>query len=177
MNGVRTDGMIVTRLKRALTLAAAGCLLAGCAGGGKSAGGGAASTADAAVKPDARYKVVADQADFFHNSVMQVGGADEKLRRDTRVTLLKRYGGYAQITANGSTGYVASDAIAPLNASDLAAEEAATRAQQAPPDALAPANGPGGAYSIPPEATHDTVLPVPDAGPVVRPTPNPMFRY
>ena len=183
MNGANTGRLrTVRRAHRALLLTAAGGLLAmlatGCAGGGKSGGdAGPASAVDASVKPEQRYKVLADEVDFFHNSVLQPGGADEKLKRDTRVTLIKHYGGYAQIQANGTTGYVASNEVGPLSAADLAAEEAVARAQQAPAGALAPVSGPGSTYSIPPEATRETVLPVPDSSPAGKPTPNPMFRY
>ncbi len=176
-----TGLLIASDVGPLLAITAAGCLLAvvvtGCMHGG-TGNGPAASTESAPVKPEARYRVVVPEADLFHNSVLQPSGADEKIKQDTRVTLVKRYGGYAQITTGSSTGYVAMSDIAPLSASDIAAEEAATRAQQAPPNALAPLTpGPGGTYSIPPEATRETVLPVPDASPAAKPTPNEMFRY
>lgn len=171
-----------------VSMAAAGCglalaaAMAGCAaGGGKTADGAqAAPSAEvgAPVKPQFRYRVVEDQADFFRISPQQPGGADQHLKKDLRITLVKRYGGYSQVEANGTTGYVASDQIAQISAQEAAAEDAAELARQAPPNALAPTlDGPGGAYSIPPEATRDTVLPVPDANATPKPTPNPMFRY
>ena len=157
--------------------------LTGCKGGGASDGNGAnaVATADANVlaKPEFRYRVASETTDFFYISPLQAGGANEKLKKDTRVTLLKRYGGYAQIkTMGGITGYVAGDEIVQLSAQESAAEDAARQAALAPPSALAPIpSGPGGNYSIPPEATRDTVLPVPDASPTPKSTPNPMFRY
>ncbi len=171
-----------------LSVAAVGGLLlasglAGCKGGGKSADGGtnpaAVADVDAPAKPEFRYKVTAETTDFFYIGPLQAGGANEKLKKDTRITLLKRYGGYSQIkTAGGISGYVPSDEIAQISAQESAAEDAERQARLAPPSTLAPlTSGPGGTYSIPPEATRDTVLPVPDASPTPKGTPNPMFRY
>ena len=178
---------------RFLALLVAGVLwvagMAGCLGGGKSAGGGAAAGSsatdapDAPVKPALRYKVVVDQTDFFRISPQQPAGPDDHLKKDTRVTFLKRYGGYTQVrTAGGIPGYVPSEDVAQISAQEVAQEDAALLARQAPPAALAPiTSGPGGTYSIPPEATRDTVLPVQDTAPTdgaaAKPTPNPMFRY
>ncbi len=170
--------------KRLLLLAGAGCLLAtgatGCLRGGKTAGGdheATAATADvnAPVKPEFRYKVAADTTDFFHISPQQPGGADEHLKKDVRLTLVKRYGGYSEVkTMGGVTGYVPSDEITQLSPQEVSQEDAALLAKQAPPALLGPIpGGPGAAYAIPPQATRETVLPVPDA----TPTPNPMFRY
>ena len=172
-----------------LSVVVAGCLLlasglAGCKGGGKAADSGAnaaAATADvdAVIKPEFRYKVIASATAFYHVSPLQAGGVDEMIKKDTRITLLKRYGGYSQIkTVGGISGYVASDEITQISAQESAAEDAERQARLAPPSALAPmTSGPGGNYSIPPEATRDTVLPVPDASPTPKGTPNPMFRY
>ena len=167
----------------ALTLAVAG----GCASAGKPADGGghakapaaATSDANAPVKPELRYKVVEDDTNFYRTSVQQPGGPDDHLKKDTRLTFVKRYGGFSQVqTRGGLTGYVPSSGIAPLSAKEVADEDAATLAQQAPPNALAPmTSGPGSTYSIPPEATRETALPVPDANATPKPTPNPMFRY
>ncbi len=159
-----------------LALAVAGCA----AGGGKPADGapGTAAADTTTVKPQFRYRVVADGANFYHISPQQPGGADEHLKKDMRITFVKRYGGYSEVLANGTQGYVASDDIIQISAQESAAEDAATLARQAPPNALAPTtDGPGGAYAIPPEATRETVLPVPDANPTPKPTPNSMFRY
>ncbi len=171
--------------KNFLPLAAAGYLLAtgltGCLhGGGKTADGpgSSAATADvnAPVKPEFRYKVAAETTDFFLISPQQAAGPDDHLKKDARVTLVKRYGGYSQIkTAGGLTGYVPSDEITRLSPQEISQEDAALLAKQAPAAALGPIpGGPGAAYSIPSEATRETVLPVPDAP---TPTPNPMFRY
>ncbi len=172
--------------KRLLPLAGAGCLLAtgvvGCLRGGKTADSGtAAATADvnAPVKPEFRYKVTAETTDFFHISPQQPGGADEHLKKDARITFVKRYGGYSEIrTAGGTTGYVPSEEITRLSPQEISQEDAALLAKQAPPSLLGPVpGGPGAAYSIPPEATRETVLPVADAASTPKPTPNPMFRY
>ena len=151
--GVRpgTDGTGIATMRPMknvkVWIAAAGCGLAlaaalgGCAAGGAKAADGAAASANAEVgapvKPQLRYKVVEDQADFFHLGPQQPGGADEHLKKDTRITLVKRYGGYSQVEAHGTTGYVASDQIAQISAQESAAEDAATLAQQAPPNAVA----------------------------------------
>ena len=177
-------------------IAAVGCALtlavaAGCARGGKTADGGGSATTkapggtagdvNAPVKPELRYKVVADDTAFYRLSVQQPGGPDDHLKKDTRLTLVKRYGGFAQVqTRGGLTGYVPSSGIAPLSSKEVADEDAATLAAQAPPNALAPlTSGPGSTYSIPPEATRDTALPVsdPNGAPTPKPTPNSMFRY
>lgn len=164
------------------TLGLAGCLHGG--GGGKTAASPAAAApapagVDAPVKPEFRYKVAADQTDFFHVSPQQPSGADEHLKKDVRITLVKRYGGYSEIkTAGGITGYVPSDEITRLSTQEVAQEDAALLAKQAPPAALGPVpGGPGAAYSIPPEATRESVLPVADPVSTPKPTPNPMFRY
>lgn len=160
-----------------LATAATGCLRGGSGKKADNAGPAAAATAnaDAPVKPEFRYKVVAETTDFFHISPQQPGGADEHLKKETRVTLVKRFGGYSEIkTAGGITGYVPSDEITRLSAPEVAQEDAALLAKQAPAGLLGPVpGGPGAVYSIPSQATRDTVLPVPDA----TPTPNPMFRY
>ncbi len=184
--------VIVGFAKRFLPLAGAGCLLAtgmaGCLHGGKTAGGNGSSSsaapapaadANVPVKPEFRYKVAAETTDFFHISPQQPGGADEKLKKDTRVTFVKRYGGYSEIkTAGGVTGYVPSEEITRLSPQEISQEDAALLAKQAPPALLGPVpGGPGGTYSIPPEATRETVLPVADPAATPKPTPNPMFRY
>ena len=127
-------------------------MAAGCVRGGGSNGGSAASatndaaTADAPVKPEFRYKVTqGDGANFYRISPQQPSGPDEVIKKDTRVTLLKRYGGFSQVQVpNFGPGYIASENITRLSAQEVAEEDAALLAKQAPPAMLAPTDGTGG---------------------------------
>jgi hypothetical protein len=180
---------IVSVLQKWVRPTAAGavvCLLAatllGC-----SSGGGKAAKADstpAANTPDSdRYRVTADTTSFFLYGPQQANGADDTLKKDTEVTMVKRGSGYSRVTTpDGKTGYVATEDLGKLSAQEIAEENAAQQ-QAVQADALRRMGGtggtgvPGGTYTIPPEAGNDERLPVADTSPTPKPTPTPPFRF
>lgn len=119
------------------------------------------------------YRVNAETTSFFKNGPQQPSGPDLALKKDTRVSMLKRNFGYSQVrTADNQVGYVGTADLTPLSAEELAAD----KAQQAA--ALKPVRGHNpaivGEYTIPPEAGSGERLPEPEP----KPTPNPaMFHY
>ena len=63
------------------------------------------------------YRVTAYRTPFFLYGPAQATGADFVLMKDQNVTLIKRSYGYSQImTADGQSGYVATDDIGPAPA-------------------------------------------------------------
>ena len=143
----------------------------------------------APVKPENRYKVVADPtAAFFRYSPQQAAGADQRIPKETRVELLSRLAGYSKVKLPvGTIGYMDSADLSHLSPKEIADEDALVAAQQAAATALAAsadgtglnnANiGNGGDYRPPSEAGRSEPLPAVD--PTASPTPPPstMFRY
>ena len=179
-------------MRRTLTICVAAGMLAGCATkDGKPAAaakpGVDASEVidpDALAKPEARYKVTADQAPFFRFSPQQAAGADQQLKKDTRVTLVSRVAGFSkiQLLPAGQFGYVDSSDIIHLSPKEISDEDALYAAQHAPPAALntpmTDANiGNGGNYNPPPEAGRAQPLPVADPAGSPTPPPASIFRY
>ena len=164
-------------------LAAVGLLAAGCSGGGSGKGAAdAGPDASAPVKPENRYKVIADTASFFRFSPQQPGGADLQVKKETRVTLINRFAGYRKVKLPaGDIGYVDGSEVAQLSPKEIADEDALAAARLAPPTALGPLNnaniGNGGNYNPPPEAGRAEPLPVADPNPTASPPPPAMFRY
>ena len=163
-------------------------------GGGCTHGTGAASAnaapganANGPVKNADRYKVTAATTSFFHYGPQQLNGSDLELKKETRITMVSRGHGYSQIRlADGQTGYVGTEDIAPLSAEDIAAEEAqlaAAAAAAAPPGALSGPMTNGGTYNsgppvaIPPEAGRSESLPTNDPNSTPTPPPATIFRY
>jgi len=63
------------------------------------------------------YWVTASRTPFYHYGPAQATGADFMLMKGQNVTLVKRSYGYSQITtADGQSGYVATDDIGPAPA-------------------------------------------------------------
>ena len=169
-----------------LALAAVG---AGCLHGGAAAANNSnpAAAPGGPVKNSDRYKVTADTAPFFHYGPQQLNGSDLDLKKETRITMVSHGRGYSQIRlADGQTGYVGTEDIAPLDANEIAAEDAqlaaAAAAAAAPPGAMSgPASG--GTYNsgprveIPPEAGRSESLPTHDPSATPTPPPATIFRY
>ena len=180
----------------------------GCKGGDDSTA--AAKTSAAALSlsvdpitavPDKdRYKVAADTTGFFRYSPLQASGSDMDLKKNARLTMLKRGRGFSQVkTADGQIGYVGTDDIAPLPPNEIAQEDAATLAaaqaaaggQLAAPTTTATTvsnpstaarNGkktgaPMSSYHIPSSADADVRLPEPDTKPKPTPSPSPAVNF
>jgi hypothetical protein len=155
----------------AMVLAAAGCQ----AGGKKTAN---APAANANAPASDRYKVTADTTAFYLYGPQQPSGPDQTLKKNDKLTMLKRSYGFSRVKApDGQTGYVGTEDIAPLTPEEIADEDAAL--QQVPmPDAETQKRmGAMGGYTIPPEAGNDERLPVADPSPSPKPTLNAPFRY
>jgi hypothetical protein len=158
-------------------LAAGLCALAlagtGCSGDKEAANPPAAANAPASD----RYKVTAETADFYLYGPQQPNGPTLTLKKDTRLTMVKRAYGYSRVnTPDGQTGYIGTEEIAPLSPEELADEAAAM--QQVPSAETLKRMGPmEGGYTIPPEAGNDERLPVPDASPSPKPTLTQPFHY
>ena len=148
-----------------------------------------------AVPDKDRYKVTADTTGFFRYSPLQAAGSDFDLKKNARLTMVKRGRGFSQIkTEDNQIGYVGTEDIAQLAPNEIAQEDAATlQAAQAAAGAqlsgpLTPAansNAPvttrtgkkssavESSYTIPSAADINTRLPEPDAKPKATPTPSP----
>ena len=195
-------------MKRSLAAAALTLLAAGGCKRGSSASAttpnAAALTAAAGVSTDPiravpdkdRYKVTADTTGVFRYSPLQASGSDFDLKKNARVTMIRRGRGFSQIkTEDGQTGYVGTEDIAPLAPGEIAQEDAATlqAAQAAAGAQLAAAGGPSNApvttlngkkssavqrtYTIPSAADADTRLPDADARPRATPSPSPVPNF
>ncbi len=154
-----------------------------------------ASTDPITAVPDKdRYKVTADTTGFFRYSPLQAAGSDFDLKKNARLTMLKRGRGFSQVkTANNETGYVGTEDIAQLPPNEIAQEDAATlQAAEAAAGAqstslpLAAAGttlattrnvkktgAPMSSYHIPSDADANVRLPEPDVKPKGTPTPSP----
>ncbi len=157
----------------------------------------AAGTAPITAVPDKdRYKVTAETTGVFRYSPLQAAGSDFDLKKDARLTMVKRGRGFCQIkTADGQTGYVGTEDIAPLAPNEIAQEDAATlQAAQAAagaqltamtPASNAPVTTRSGkkssavesSYTIPSAADINTRLPEPDARPKATPSPSPAVNF
>ena len=170
-------------------LTAAG--LAGCKNGGTASATTAANNAaplpaDGSVPNADRWKVKADTTPFYHYGPQQLNGSDQDLKKDTRITMLERSRGYSRVRLpSNEVGYVGTEDITPLDANEIAAEDAqklAATAAAAPPGALTgpmgstPAAG-GPRYTIPAEAGRSESLPTADPNPTPKPPPPAIFRY
>ena len=134
------------------------------------------------------YRVRAATTAFYHVSPLQAAGADEQLKKDTEITMLQSSRAFSRIiTAQGETGYVATEDIGPLNAQEIAAANAGSIQAQLESQRQVAARSMGGdGYTIPPEAGSQEKLPEPDARPVgpkvntrpdASPTPDPLFHH
>ena len=186
-----------------ILLAASGCKrgpeTASTATTNPSAAATVAGTGDPirAVPDKDRYKVTADTTGFFRYSPLQAAGSDSDLKKNARLTMIKRGRGFSQIkTEDGQTGYVGTEDIAPLAPSEIAQEDAATlQAAQAAAGAQAGAMTPASnnvpvttrsgkkssavesSYTIPSAADANTRLPEPDAKPKATPSPSPSVNF
>ena len=71
------------------------------------------------------YAVSAEQAAFYHYGPQQGNGPDQKLRRDTLLTIIQPSFGYYKVQLiTGEQGYVASEDIHPASAALVAAATA-----------------------------------------------------
>ena len=81
------------------------------------AGLSACSTPTGPLPDTDRYWITAARTPFYHYGPAQATGADFVLMKGQNVTLMKRSFGYSQITtADGQSGYVATDDIGPAPA-------------------------------------------------------------
>ena len=146
-----------------------------------------------AVPDKDRYKVTADTTGFFRYSPLQAAGSDFDLKKNARLTMVRRGRGFSQVkTTDNQIGYVGTDDIAQLPPNEIAQEDAATLqaaqaaagAQSSMPLAAAgttsatTSNGkktgaPMSSYHIPSDADANVRLPEPDARPKATPTPSP----
>lgn len=183
-------GKIFRKTGAALAVAAAVVALVGCQTGSKPASNeDLTRDLSAPVKPENRYKVAAEPtAGFFRASPQQPGGADEQVKKDTRVELIRRLAGYSRVKLPaGTIGYMDSADLTHLSPKEIADEDALAAAQQAAALALsAPAdptglnnanNGNGGNYRPPAEAGRTEPLPAVDPATIATPPPATMFRY
>ena len=151
------------------------CCGAGCQSGAKK-GANPPATAKANAPASDRCKVTADTTPFYLYGPQEANGPDDVLKKDTKLTLIKRSYGYSRVTTpNGQTGYVGTEDIGPLDAQDLADENAAL--QLMPADVQKRMGPMPGGYTIPPEAGNDERLPVADSAPTPKPTPTPPFHF
>ena len=165
----------------ALVAAAAGCK-SGPATAAKPPAANVPAEPIKAVPDKDRYKVTADTTGFFRYSPLEVAGSDFDLKKNARLTMLKRGRGFSQIkTADNQIGYVGTEDIAPLAPGEIAQEDAATlQAAEAAagaqsssviaPSADVPLTTVSGKKSaavveIPSDAGRNERLPVPDATP------------
>ena len=156
---------------------AALCLLVGiglgCQSGAKK---GANPPAAANAPASDRYKVTAATSNFYLYGPQEPNGPDSVLKKDSKLTLIKREFGYSRVkTSDGQTGYVGTEDIGPLSPEDIADENAAV--QLMPADVQKRLGPMPGGYTIPPEAGNDERLPVADSSPTPKPTPPPPFHY
>ena len=182
---------MVRLMGAACLLTAAG--LAGCKGGSAASATTAANNAaplptDGSVPSADRWKVKADTTPFYHYGPQQLNGSDQDLKKETRITMLTRSGGYSRVRLpSNEVGYVGTEDITPLDANEIAAEDAqklAAAAAAAPPGALTspmgstvtPAAG-GPRYTIPAEAGRSESLPTADPNPTPKTPPPSIFRY
>ncbi len=97
-----------------LVLLAIVCLGSGCQSGEKK---GAKPPAAAAAPGSDRYKVTADTTNFYSYGPQEPNGPDSVLKKDTKLTLIKREFGYSRVkTPDNQTGYVGTEDIGPLSA-------------------------------------------------------------
>ncbi len=179
----------MVRLLGAVSLLAvaglSGCRSGGAAGATTAANNAAPLPADGAVPSADRWKVRADTTPFYHYGPQQLNGSDQDLKKDTRITMLERSRGYSRVRLpSNEIGYVGTEDVIPLDANEIAAEDAqklAAAAALAPPGALTspmgtvtPAAG-GPRYTIPAEAGRSESLPTRDPNPT--PPPPTIFRY
>ena len=147
-----------------------------------------------AVPDKDRYKVMADTTGLFRYSPLQASGADTDLKKNARLTMLKRGRGFSQVrTTDDQIGYVGTEDIVQLSPAEIAQEDAATiqAAEAAAGVQLAgPLPTPGAgttpsrgkktgplntapAITIPSDAGRNERLPEADA----RPTPTPGVNF
>lgn len=188
-------------------LAAGGCKRGGdatTAASARPAATGTVTTAEnsdpiTAVPDKDRYKVTADTTGFFKYSPLQAAGSDFELKKNQRLTMIKRGRGFSQVkTEDNQTGYVGTEDIAQLAPNEIAQEDAATlQAAQAAagaqlagplptnPNSNAPVTTRNGkkssavesSYTIPAAADINTRLPEPDAKPRATPSPTPVPNF
>lgn len=156
------------------TAAVVGCKNAGDADGATATSN--APAANGATPIGDLWRVTADSTSFYRFGPQQPSGPDLALKKDTRVTMLKRSFGYSQVqTADKQVGYVGTSDLQPLSAEELKSEQAAQAAAAGPkhdPNRRSPAIV--GEYTIPAGAGSAEKLPEPEN----KPPPNPaMFRY
>ena len=171
----------------AVLAAGGGCLRQG-ATTATAANNAAPLPTNGAVSAADRWKVTADTTSFFRYGPQQLNGSDLELKKETRITMVKRGHGYSQIRmADNQTGYVGTEDITPLSAQEIAAEDAQkVAAAQAAAALLSPVPGQGGGggtynsgprVSIPSEAGRSESLPTNDPGVTPTPPPPTIFRY
>ena len=198
MNGRTSTGLhasgwrvVGAALLLAVVAASGGCLHKGATTAANAANNAAPLPVSGTVSNADRYKVTADTTSFFRYGPQQLNGSDLDLKKEARITMVKRGRGYSQIRmADGQVGYVGTEDIAPLSAQEIAAEDAAkiAAAQNAAAAAAAlagPGPGAGGGPSynsgppvtIPPEAGRSESLPTHDPGAAATPPPSTIFRY
>ena len=84
-------------------------LMSGCGTTAPSAGSPQAGSVG-----QARYIVTADSTSFYKIGPAQANGPDLRLKKDEIVTMVERHYGYSRVTdADGDTGYVPTEDIAP----------------------------------------------------------------
>ena len=181
----------------ALVVATAGCKVGANTSSNPPAAAPIVSNEPITAVPDKdRYKVIADTTGFFHYSPLQASGSDFDLKKDARLTMIKRGRGFSEVkTADKDVGYVGTEDIAPLAPAELAQEDAATmQAAQAAAGAqlaaagltnTAPVTAPNGkktgtpmsSYKIPSAADADVRLPEPDVKRKPTPSPSPGVNF
>jgi hypothetical protein len=139
-----------------------------------------------------RYRVTAETTPFFRLGPQQPAGPDLALKKDTRLSLVKRGFGYSQIKLDdGTVGYVGNEDIKLLTPEEAANETTLTLTNTTGPGGSAAlfggAVGPaavsrrrprGPALPLPPDAQEPS-LPLPDfapGAPTSKPQPTPAFR-
>ena len=155
----------------------------------------AATPAPTPAAPITRFRVTADTTPFYKLGPQQPAGPDLALKKDTRVTMVKRSFGYSQIKLDdGMVGYVGNEDLKILTPEEVANETTLTLTNSmgggpagsaalfggaVGPNATARRRGPRmPALPLPPGAQEPS-LPLPDfapMGPTPKPQPTPAFR-
>ena len=131
------------------------------AGGGMTGCSSVARITSADTKNGKLFAVAADETAFYRYGPQQGNGPDEKLPKDTLMTLIRPSFGYCkvQLVAGAKEGYVASEDIKPAPATLVAALTAP------PPSAVAASENfdVGSSEPPPPESLPAPDLPPPSA--------------